>query len=215
VARPAGDGRPPRRVGPLRTHDDLLGVSWFDEAPGVALVVALVRCGTEPPIELVPRALPEPAQRVGALEGRPPLIPGRCVVMLAALDGEGLTSTGSMALFVYADGTIVAADRVEETDPPELIGLRTDGRVSASEWSAVRLADPGAGLAEVRVRFACRRGGPPVVRSLDGPVPELRLSALIPDPGQATAGRRCPLEVFAADHAGNVLVTTSDRVRFE
>jgi hypothetical protein len=217
-APPIGDRRPPRIVGPLRTWDDLLHASWFDEAPGVTTVVGRVRCGTEASIELVPRLLEEPTQRVGVLEGPPPLVRGRCVVSLAAVDGEDLTATTSMTLFVYADGTVVPADRLEEADAPELIGLEAalaDGRLTAAEWSAAHVVDSGAGLAEVRVDFACRQAEAPVTRRLDGPVVDLSLSALVPDPGAVTSGRRCPIEIFAADHAGNVLVTETQRARFE
>jgi hypothetical protein len=218
LAPPAGDLRPPRLVGPLRTLEDLLGASWFDEAPGVTHTAAQVRCANEVPVALVPRVLAEPVPRVPVLEGSPPLVQGRCEIALAAVDGEGLAATASLSLFAYGDGTIVPTSRLDEEREPALVGLRSafaDGRVSAREWASLRVVDPGAGLAEVRVRLACRRGGEPFTQQMTGPVADLTLAALMPSPASLADGRRCPLELFAVDHAGNVLVTTTSRARFE
>lgn len=219
VARPpAGDREPPRLLGLLRTMGDLEAASWFDGAPGVVAVYGRVSCGREAPVELVPARIDPPGRRAPALSAPLPLPPGRCEVTLAAVDGEGLSGSASLAFFRYRDGTVVPADRLDEADEPELLGwdaASADGRVTAEEWATVALVDEGAGLAEVRVGLDCpRRDSAPASDRWNGPERAVPLSDLLPDPAATSDGRRCGVVLFAADHAGNVLVETLDRARF-
>lgn len=213
---PRGDGVPPVLLGHVGSPQDLLTAAWSDRAPGLASVLGRVSCGADAPFDLPQRTFAPPQLAAEALAGPLPRLRGMCRLFLAAIDGEGLAATHSVLLFGYPDGTVVPADRVEETRRPELLGLDAalaDRRVTSAEWSALAVVDAGSGLASVRVALDCRGHREVLVtRNFDGPVDRLQLSELLPwTPDRG----RCALELFATDHAGNVLVTEQQRGRFE